>query len=246
MSDYELKIQKMLTKYDIPLNDETVNRFVNYYTLLVEKNKVMNLTAITEFDDVLLKHFSDSVSVILSFPLLRDYFNSGKEFSFIDIGTGAGFPGIPLKLIFPSARVTLMDSLGKRITFLNDVISTLGLENIEAVNMRAEDAGVLDEYREKYDFCFCRAVAKLNIISEYAVPLVKKGGYFIPYKSGSIDEECLEAKNAFSKLGVSLEGANPILLPDSYISRTHVLLKKIKHTDKVYPRSNSKIKKNPL
>lgn len=246
MSDKELKLRAMLNKYDIPFTDATVNGFISYFEMLVEKNKVMNLTAITEFDDVLLKHFSDSVSVVMSFPSLREYFSSGSGFSFIDIGTGAGFPGIPLKLIFPSAKVTLMDSLGKRVVFLNDVISELGLTNIEAVNMRAEDAGILPEYREKYDFCFCRAVAKLNIISEYAVPLVKKDGYFIPYKSGNIEEECLEAKNAFNKLGVSLEGANPIILPDSDISRTHVLLHKVKTTDKIYPRSNSKIKKNPL
>lgn len=246
MDERILKIKNMLSVYGLEPSDETAGKLLLYYEMLVEKNKVMNLTAITDFDDVLLKHFSDSISVISSFPELKTKLVSGNEVSFVDIGTGAGFPGIPLKIVFPNTDAVLMDSLGKRVTFLSEVIEKLGLKKIKAVNMRAEEAGASEIFREKFDYCFCRAVAKLNIISEYAIPLVKQGGFFIPYKSGEIDEERRESENAIAKLGGKLEDIKYMELPGSDIKRAHVIIKKIRKTEKQFPRSNAKIKKAPL
>ncbi len=240
------RIIKMLSDYSITPTEKIVEDFLEYYDLLVETNKVMNLTAITEFEDVVQKHFSDSLSIFLTSKDLKEKYINKQSCNIIDIGTGAGFPGIPIKIVYPETEIVLMDSLGKRITFLNNVIDNLDMKNIEAVNMRAEEAGTHEKYREKFDFCFCRAVARMNIISEYALPLVKTEGYFVPYKALEIDEEIKEADNAIKKLGGKIEEVNKLVLPGTDIGRTHVLVKKIKHTDKIYPRSNSKIKKNPL
>lgn len=183
------KFLKGLEELQIELSDNQIQQFIRYYEMLVEKNKVMNLTAITEFDEVIEKHFLDSLSLIKVYDLK-------KEVSVMDMGTGAGFPGIPLKIAFSNLKVTLADSLNKRILFLQEVIEELGLKDIEALHARAEELGKNKEYREKFDLVVSRAVANLSSLEEYCVPFVKIGGNFISYKSGEIEEEVANAKNA--------------------------------------------------
>ena len=187
-----------LKELQIELSDKQINQFLKYYELLVETNKVMNLTAITEFDEVVEKHFLDSLSLCRVYDLKDNV-------KILDLGTGAGFPGIPLKIAFPDLELVLADSLNKRIKFLNQVIDELELKNITAVHARAEELGKNKDYREQFDVCVSRAVANLSSLSEYCIPFVKVGGKFISYKSGSIEEEVAEAKKAVFVLG----GTNP-------------------------------------
>ncbi len=233
-----------LEELNISLTEEQLNQFEIYYDMLVEKNKVMNLTAITEYEDVLIKHFLDSLSIVKSdvaFKLLHN------GCSLIDVGTGAGFPGIPLKIAFPDIKVTLMDALNKRIVFLNEVINGLGLNNnIEAVHGRGEELARKDVYREKFDLCVSRAVAKINSLSELCIPFVKVGGFFIPYKSGIIDEELSEGKNAISKLGGFSTSVVKFSVPLSDYDRSLVIIEKKNHTLPQYPRSGGKVFSKPL
>ena len=226
------KFHKDLTELCIILSNAQTEQFIQYYEMLVKKNKVMNLTAITDFDEVLKKHFVDSLSLVKAF----DLFSERGEISLIDIGTGAGFPGIPLKIAFPRLKVTLIDSLNKRVDFLNEVITALKLDEINAIHGRAEDYAKSDQLREKYDLCVSRAVANLSILSEYCIPYVKVGGEFISYKSEKVKEELEKATSAIDILGGKIEEQITFTLPNSDIYRNLVVIRKVSETPKKYPR----------
>ena len=225
--------------FGVTLTEKQIEQFEKYYELLVEWNKVMNLTGITEFDEVMQKHFVDSVAA-------AEYVEMEKINSLIDVGTGAGFPGIPLKIVYPHLQVTLLDSLNKRIKFLDEVVDNLGLIGIETVHGRAEDAAKKAEYREQFDLSVSRAVANLASLTEYCLPFVKAGGYFIAYKSGDIDAEAEGAKRAVSLLGGRIESVEKMTLPGTDIERSFVFVKKEKPTPKKYPRKAGLPSKEPL
>lgn len=231
--------ESKLNALGIALTDAQKKQFDKFYELLVEWNKVMNLTGITEYEEVNEKHFIDSLSLVKAIDI-----NTIE--TVIDIGTGAGFPGIPLKIAFPHLKVVLLDSLNKRIKFLNTVINELGLKDIKTIHGRAEDYAKQAEYREQYDLCVSRAVANLATLSEYCIPYVKTGGIFIPYKSGEIDEEVQQAKMAIKILGGKLEEVIKFQLPDTEINRSFVKINKIENTAKKYPRKAGLPSKEPL
>lgn len=226
-------------KLGICLNDEQIEQFLIYYEYLVEKNKVMNLTGITEYEEVVLKHFIDSLSII-------KVIDPQKQNRIIDIGTGAGFPGIPLKIAFPNLEIVLLDSLNKRVLFLNEVIEKLRLGKISAIHARAEDAARKKEYRESFDLCVSRAVANLSSLSEYCLPFVKTGGKFISYKSSDIEEEIEQAKKACYLLGGKIKNKAEFTLPDSDIGRSFVIIEKERKTPSKYPRKAGLPSKEPL
>ncbi|MDF2589223.1 MAG: rRNA m(7)G-527 methyltransferase [Anaerocolumna sp.] len=229
----------LLQEFHITLSEKQIEQFIKYYEMLIEKNKVMNLTAITEYEEVISKHFVDSLSLIKVFEVRQ-------EVSVLDMGTGAGFPGIPLKIAFPDWEIVLIDSLNKRVNFLNEVITELGLKKISALHGRAEDYGHKIEFRESFDLCVSRAVAKLSTLSEYCMPYVKVNGFFIPYKAGNIEAELDESKAAMHVLGGKVESVNSFNLPKSDIERTLLKIKKIKSTPKMYPRTAGKPAKEPI
>lgn len=231
---------EQITEGQVLLTDVQLAQFEQYYDRLIEKNKVMNLTAITEREDVILKHFIDSLALARYVKLWE------KEYKIIDVGTGAGFPGIPLKIAFPNLQVTLFDSLNKRIKFLQKMIDTLKLKEITAVHGRAEEGARDKNMREKYDFAVSRAVANMAVLSEYCIPFVKVGGYFIPYKTGTVEEEITQGKKAIQILGGKIEKIEKLMLPDSDISRSFVFIKKEKQTPKAYPRKAGTASKQPL
>lgn len=233
------QFEKDLEELGISLNQNQIMQFLTYYEMLIDWNEKMNLTAITEYEEVMKKHFVDSLTLVQAYDLSGDV-------SVIDIGTGAGFPGFPLKIAFPNLKVTLLDSLNKRITFLNAVIDRLGLTGIEAIHGRAEDFAKPAALREKYDLCVSRAVANLTTLSEYCIPFVKKGGKFISYKSEKIAEEMLEAKKAIFLLGGSVEKQVEMHLPNSDIYRNLFVIKKNEITPKKYPRKAGLPAKEPL
>lgn len=233
------RLREKAAAFGIELSDHQLEQFETYYEMLVEKNKVMNLTAITEKNEVIDKHFADSLALIKSGVSLTDQ-------KILDLGTGAGFPGIPLKIAFPELEIVLLDSLNKRIKFLNEVIEALGLEKITAIHGRAEDFAKQKEYREQFDYVVSRAVANLTVLSEYCLPYVKVGGCFIPYKSGEIDEELNNSKKAVQILGGKIEEVVKFQLPDTDIGRSFVKIKKNKNTAKKYPRKAGLPAKEPL
>lgn len=230
---------KDLGQLNIFLTDLQIEQFLVYYEMLVEWNQVMNLTAITEYEDVMKKHFIDSISLCKAYDVSR-------KISCIDVGTGAGFPGLALKIAYPNIQVTLLDSLNKRIKFLDAVIDKLGLAGVETIHGRAEDYAKPGKLREKFDLCVSRAVANLSTLSEYCLPFVKEGGCFISYKSEKILEEMKEAENAISILGGEIKGQVEFMLPDSDIYRNLFIIEKKKMTPKKYPRKAGLPGKEPL
>ena len=234
---------EILTKgcqaFGISVTERQTEQFLAYYDLLIEWNKVMNLTAITEFEEVMSKHFVDSCALGKAVEL------DGKK-RLLDVGTGAGFPGIPLKIICPELEVVLLDSLNKRVKFLNEVIERLGLTGITAIHGRAEDIAKQKEYRGSFDLVVSRAVANLSSLSEYCIPFVKTGGLFVPYKSGSVDLELSEAEKAIKVLGGEYRDTVRFTLPDTDIDRTLVVIGKVKETPKKYPRKAGTPSKEPI
>lgn len=240
MENYDLEtLRRGLRELKIELNEEQIQQFVTYYEVLVEWNSFMNLTAITEFQEVIIKHFLDSLALVNAVDL-------DKKGSVIDIGTGAGFPGIPLKIAYPHLKITLLDSLNKRIKFLNEVIQKLNLEGVETIHGRAEDFAKQAVYREQYDLCVSRAVANLSSLSEYCLPYVKINGQFIPYKSGNIEEEVNEAEKAIHIMGGIVEKIFHFQLLDTDMERSLVAIKKVKSTPKKYPRKAGLPTKEPI
>lgn len=236
-----------LKELDITLSEKQLRQFLRYYELLVEWNERMNLTAITEYRDVLKKHFVDSLSLTKAYDMsLALTKTENHPLSLIDIGTGAGFPGLALKIAFPGLAVTLLDSLNKRVQFLDAVIGKLGLEGVNTVHGRAEDYAKPGQLREGFDLCVSRAVARLSTLSEYCLPFVKQGGVFIAYKSEKASEEVAEAEKAFSLLGGQLEKRVEFELPNSDIHRDFILVKKVKATPKKFPRKAGLPGREPL
>lgn len=231
--------ESKLAELGITLTEEQKKQFVQFYELLVEWNKVMNLTGITDYEEVNAKHFVDSLSIVKVIDI-------NKVETVIDIGTGAGFPGIPLKIAFPHLKIVLLDSLNKRINFLNHVIKELGLQNISTIHGRAEDFAKMPEYREKFDLCVSRAVSNLATLSEYCLPYVKLGGMFVPYKSGEIDDEVNESKTVIYLLGGKLDEVVKFQLPGTEIGRSFLKIEKKQTTSKKYPRKAGLPAKEPL
>lgn len=236
-----IRLKNLSSKLDIALSDEQIEQFQIYYEMLIETNKVMNLTAITQLDEVVTKHFLDSIALANVYQIIKN-----KELKIIDLGTGAGFPGIPLKIAFPQLQVTLMDSLNKRVKFLNSVIDELSLVNIDAIHGRAEEMARKTEYRQQYDLCVSRAVANLSTLTEYCLPFVKVDGMFISYKSSNIEDELDLSLNAIKILGGKLTEVKKLSLPESDIERSFVMIKKIKNTPKTYPRKPGTASKEPI
>ena len=232
-------LQKGAESFGIQLTNQQVDQFFEYYRLLVQWNEFMNLTAITEMEEVMEKHFVDSLALSKAAEV-------GKIETLIDVGTGAGFPGIPLKIAYPHLRVVLLDSLNKRVKFLSTVIEALGLTDIQAVHGRAEDAARQKAYREQFDAAVSRAVANMASLSEYCLPFVKVGGVFVPYKSGNIEEELKDAGKAVKTLGGTIRRVEKFQLPDTDIERSLVLIKKTERTDKRYPRKAGLPSKEPI
>lgn len=237
------RLSEKVLKLNIELTDLQLEQFQTYYEMLVETNKVMNLTAITEIEDVITKHFLDSLALAEVYP---DICDDSKSITVLDLGTGAGFPGIPLKIAFPHLKITLMDSLNKRVKFLQSVINELELCDIEAVHGRAEEAARNKLYREQFDLCVSRAVANLATLSEYCVPFIKVGGKFIPYKSAEIEEEAKGGKRAVEVMGGKISEIKKLMLPDSDIERSFVIIDKIKNTPKTYPRKAGTASREPI
>lgn len=230
-------LDQQARKIDIMLSEEQLQKFYKYMKLLLEWNEKINLTAIIEPKEIILKHFIDSLSII-------KYIKNKN--SLVDVGTGAGFPGIPIKIVLPEIKVILIDSLNKRITFLNEVISQLDLKYIEAVHSRVEDFARNKEYREKFDVATARAVAQLPIILEYLIPLTKVKGNIICMKGNKIDEEIKKSKKAISVLGGNLEKIDNFYLPDTDIERNIIIVNKVEKTSSKYPRKAGIPSKNPI
>lgn len=237
---YDLTIlEEGCQELGITLDKIQKKQFTDFYEYLVEKNKVMNLTGITEFQEVLVKHFLDSLACVKAVDM-------NKVNRIMDIGTGAGFPGVPLKIAFPHLEACLLDSLKKRVNFLEETFQLLKLENITAIHGRAEEFAKNKTYRETYDLCVSRAVSNLATLSEYCLPYVKTGGFFISYKSGTIQEEVEQAQKAVKILGGKIQDVVYFQLPDSEIQRSLVVIEKIKATPGRYPRKAGTPLKEPL
>lgn len=235
--NFRKEIKIYCSKINIEIKIKELEKLYQFMNLLIEKNKQINLTAIIEEKDIILKHFIDSIIIQNS---IKDSNN------IIDVGTGAGFPGIPLKIINEEKRFVLLDSLNKRVNFLNEVISSLNLKKVEAIHFRAEEAGQKEEYREKFDIVLSRAVSRLNTLAEYMLPFTKVGGKCICLKGPNMKEELEEAKNAIEILGGKIEKTEEYYLPESDIGRTIIVINKVKHLPNKYPRKAGVPSNRPL
>lgn len=238
----KILFEKLLTgakSLGINIDDETLDKFEVYTNELLRWNKIMNLTAITDLSEIALKHYVDSLALV-------KYVDMEAGAAVVDVGCGAGFPGFPLKIIRPDLKLTCIDSLAKRINFLSETAEKLNFENCICIHSRAEEAGRKAEYRENFDFSFARAVAKLRVLAEYCLPLVKVGGEFVAMKAANSEGEIDEAKNAIKELGGKIESVEEYTLPDSDIMRTIIIVKKVVKTPQNLPRPAAKISKKPL
>ncbi|MDD6211827.1 MAG: 16S rRNA (guanine(527)-N(7))-methyltransferase RsmG [Clostridiales bacterium] len=240
--DKRTYLLESFSKFGYELTDKQADQFLTYEKLLVEWNQKMNLTAITDFEEIVWKHFIDSTAVLQSEYVSRETWNG----SMIDVGTGAGFPGIPLKIIFPNLKVTLLDSLNKRIAFLDEVIRVCGLEKIDTIHGRAEDMAHNEKYRERYDLCVSRAVANLSTLSEYCIPFIRKGGKFISYKSADIKEELNNSKKAIKIFGGECKMVENFIINGTDLPRSLVIITKVDNTPKKYPRKAGTPSKSPI
>ena len=237
--NFKEKLKKKAENIGIALNELQLQQFQDFYELLIEKNKVMNLTSITEEDEVIDKHFIDSLTC-------NRVIDMNQVKSVIDIGTGAGFPGIPLKIVYPDSDFVLLDSLNKRVRFLNEAIELLHLKKIQAVHGRAEDLARKPEFRGKFELCVSRAVANLNTLSEYCIPFVRVNGFFISYKAQKGLEEIHESDHCMKELGSKIMQVDEFKLTDIDSNRVLIKIKKCKGTSKLYPRKAGIPSKNPL
>lgn len=233
------EIKEVFDKMHIELPDGALDLLNRYYEMLIDTNKVMNLTTITEYSEVVIKHFADSAAI----GCITDM---NGNIDVIDVGTGAGFPGIVLKIVYPQLSVVLLDSLNKRVNFLKNVITELGLTDISAIHGRAEDIARNKDYREKFDLCVSRAVANMSSLSEYCLPFVKVGGRFIPYKADGCDEEVKTASKAVNILGGKIRKIESYVIPDTDICRKFVVIDKLRNTSAKYPRKAGLPTKEPL
>ena len=236
---FKQELRQAAESYGLPLTEEQLSRFERYYELLIEWNQKMNLTAITEPREVAVKHMIDSLSA-------WDDSLFSPEASLVDVGTGAGFPGIPLKILYPGLKLTLLDSLNKRIRYLQTVVDELGLTDVRCIHARAEEAARQKEYREQFDIAVSRAVARLPILAEYCLPFVKKGGIFAALKGMQYEQEAQEARKALGMLGGQLAAVHPVQLPGLEDKRAVIYVRKTGKTPAAYPRKAGTPEKNPL
>lgn len=237
IKEFNEELEKYLDVLNIELKEEQIKQFYDYMNLLIEWNKKINLTAIIKPKEIILKHFVDSLTISK---------NINEKSTLVDVGTGAGFPGIPLKILRNDIEITLVDSLNKRIKFLDEVIEKLSLDNIKAVHGRAEEVGKNKEYREKFDYATSRAVANISTLSEYLIPLINKHGKCIYMKGSDTNEELVKGKKAISVLGGKVASKEEFVLPSSDIRRTIIIIEKIKNTPIKYPRKSGTPSKEPI
>lgn len=236
------QFKQALLQQQIVLTEQQMQQFALYYKLLVQENEQLNLTSITEQSEVYLKHFYDSMTPAFSVPALQ-----AGELSLCDVGAGAGFPSLPLKIVFPKLKITIVDSLNKRIRFLEQLVAQLGLSDVTLIHDRAETFGASNSsYRENFDIVTARAVARLSVLSELCLPLVKVGGQFIALKASQADEELQQAQIAIATLGADVTMVDQLVLPQSDEPRTIIVLKKAKPTPPKYPRRPGVPAKKPL
>ena len=236
-NEFKNKLNEYLKQIDIEINEEQAKKFFKYMELLIEWNKNINLTAITDPEDIILKHFIDSITI-------EKYIQ--KNAKIIDVGTGAGFPGIPVSIVREDVSITLMDSLNKRIKFLDEVAMENSLNNVDTIHSRAEELARNPDFREKFDVATSRAVASLNVLLEYMLPFVKVGGYCICMKGSNIEEEIETSKKALEVLNAKIEKIDSFKLPQSDFGRNIIIIKKLSNTSKKYPRKPGTPAKEPI